>query len=88
MRIGVGLIFRARKSRSMRCLPPEARARLAKDARPRAGLDEALSARRRGGTPPMRNLARAATDERAAYVNETAAKRTVPAWMVEKDFWV
>lgn len=36
----------------------------------------------------MRNLARAAADERAAYVNETAARRNVPAWMVEKDFWV
>lgn len=27
----------------------------------------------------MRNLARAAADERAAYVNETAARRNVPA---------
>jgi predicted nucleotidyltransferase component of viral defense system len=36
----------------------------------------------------MRNLARAAEEERAAYVNETAARRNVPAWMVEKDFWV
>ncbi len=36
----------------------------------------------------MRNLARATADERAAYVNETAARRNVPAWMVEKDFWV
>jgi hypothetical protein len=36
----------------------------------------------------MRNLARAAAEERAAYVNETAAQRNVPVWMVEKDFWV
>jgi hypothetical protein len=36
----------------------------------------------------MRNLARAAAAERAAYVNETAARLNVPAWMVEKDFWV
>ena len=36
----------------------------------------------------MLNLARATTADRAAYVNETAARRNVPAWMVEKDFWV
>jgi hypothetical protein len=36
----------------------------------------------------MINLARADAAERAAYVNETAARRRVPAWMVEKDFWV
>lgn len=36
----------------------------------------------------MLNLARAAAEERAAYVNETAARRNVPVWMVEKDFWV
>lgn len=36
----------------------------------------------------MLNLARAAAADRAAYVNETAARRNVPAWMVEKDFWV
>jgi len=34
----------------------------------------------------MLNLARAAAEERAAYVNETAARRNVPVWMVEKDF--
>ena len=36
----------------------------------------------------MLDLARATPAERAAYVNETAARRNVPAWMVEKDFWV
>ena len=36
----------------------------------------------------MLNLARAAAEERAAYINETAARRNVPVWMVEKDFWV
>jgi hypothetical protein len=36
----------------------------------------------------MLNLARATADDRAAYVNETAARRNLPAWMVEKDFWV
>lgn len=36
----------------------------------------------------MLNLARAAAEERAAYINETADRRKVPLWMVEKDFWV
>ena len=36
----------------------------------------------------MLNLARAASEERAAYINETAAQRNLPGWMVEKDFWV
>ena len=36
----------------------------------------------------MLNLARAAANERAAYINETAARLNVPVWMVEKDFWV
>ncbi|MBP8256151.1 MAG: hypothetical protein KAX37_02415 [Opitutaceae bacterium] len=36
----------------------------------------------------MLNLARAAAEERAAYIHETAARRNVPAWMVGKDFWV
>jgi|LakMenEpi03Aug12_release.lakeMendotaPanAssembly.Ray.scaffolds.fasta_scaffold157296_2 hypothetical protein len=36
----------------------------------------------------MLDLARADPAEREAYVNEAAARRNVPAWMVEKDFWV
>ena len=36
----------------------------------------------------MRDFARRAVDDRAAFFTEAAARRSVPAWMVEKDFWV
>lgn len=36
----------------------------------------------------MRDFARRAASDRAAFFSEAAATRGVPAWMFEKDFWV
>ena len=36
----------------------------------------------------MRDFARRAAGDRAAFFAEAAARRSVPAWMLEKDFWV
>jgi hypothetical protein len=36
----------------------------------------------------MHEFARRTTDDRAAYFSEAAARRSVQAWMMEKDFWV
>lgn len=36
----------------------------------------------------MRDFARRAAADRAAFFAEAAARRSVPAWMLEKDFWV
>jgi hypothetical protein len=36
----------------------------------------------------MRDFARRAVGDRAAFFTEAAARRSVPAWMLEKDFWV
>lgn len=36
----------------------------------------------------MRDFARRAAGDRAAFFTEAAARRSVPAWMLEKDFWV
>ena len=36
----------------------------------------------------MREFARRKVDDRAAFFSEAAARRNVPGWMIEKDFWV